>query len=527
MNKNFSLLFLALSCSLAPSLAQESIATRYANEITAADASKHLHIIASDEMEGRETGKPGNDKAAAYIAEQFKKMGLKAPVNGSYFQPVELAESRFDVKYFKANGQELISGNDFFMPNSGAQNTISTNEIWFIGYGIDDEKYSDLAGLDLQGKVVLLINSGEPTKADGTSYITGSKTLSDWATSRNKRIQTVMSKSPALVLATSPEVANMLERVRMMGSGGRMQIKEDVKEPTGPNANRPTVAYVTTEAANKILQNSGHTYESLKKAIDDSGKAQSQALKSSVETSFAVETIDVKSQNVLAYLEGTDLKDELLVISGHYDHIGVNPDGQINNGADDDGSGTTGVIEMAQAFAKAKADGKGPRRSILFLTVTGEEKGLLGSDYYTRHPVFPLANTVTNLNIDMIGRIDPPHEADTNYVYLVGSDKLSSQLHAISEEANNRYTKFKLDYKYNDPEDPERIYYRSDHYNFAKNGIPVIFYFNGVHADYHNVGDTVDKIDFNLLARRTQLVFYTAWDVANRDQRPLVDSNKK
>src|SRR5690606_30804871 len=168
---------------------------------------------------------------------------------------------------------------------------------------------------------------------------------------------------------------------------------------------------------------------------------------------------------VLGFLEGTDLKDELIVISAHYDHVGVE-NGEIFNGADDDGSGTTGVLEMARAFTKSKRDGHGPRRSILFLAVTAEEKGLLGSDYYSRYPVFPLKNTVSNLNIDMIGRIDPPHESNPNYIYLIGSDKLSSELHAISEKVNSLYTKLSLDYKYNAPDDPERIYYRSDHYNF-------------------------------------------------------------
>src|SRR5690606_1514181 len=181
----------------------------------------------------------------------------------------------------------------------------------------------------------------------------------------------------------------------------------------------------------------------------------------------------------------------------------------------------------ARAFAKSKKDGKGPRRSILFLLVTAVEKGLMGSDYYTRHPVFPLENTVTDLYIDMIGRIDPPHEDNPNYIYMIGSDKLSSELHAISEKANQDFTKLELDYKYNDPDDPERIYYRSDHYNFAKHGIPVIFYFNGVHADYHKPSDTVDKINFELLVKRAKLVFHTAWEVATRNGRLVVDSNKK
>ena len=231
---------------------------------------------------------------------------------------------------------------------------------------------------------------------------------------------------------------------------------------------------------------------------------------------------------MLGFLEGTDKKDEVLVISSHYDHIGISPDGQINNGANDDGSGTMSVLEIAQAFAKAKADGKGPRRSILFLTVTGEEKGLLGSEYYADFsPAIPLEKTVADLNIDMVGRVDDLHLGKSdNYIYVIGSDKLSSELHTISEATNTKYINMELDYKYNDPKDPQRIYYRSDHYNFAKKKIPIIFYFNGLHPDYHRPTDDVDKIDFKLAEKSARLVFYTAWEIVNRDGRLVVDSNK-
>jgi Zn-dependent M28 family amino/carboxypeptidase len=185
------------------------------------------------------------------------------------------------------------------------------------------------------------------------------------------------------------------------------------------------------------------------------------------------------------------------------------------------------VMELAQAFAQAKKDGFGPRRSILFMTVTAEEKGLLGSDYYTQNPVFPLQNTVANLNIDMIGRLDRKYQDNPNYVYVIGSDKLSSTLHQISEEANQMHTNLTLDYTYNDPDDPNRFYYRSDHYNFAKNNIPVVFYFNGVHEDYHRPTDTVDKILFPKMETITRLVFHTAWELANREERIVVDSNKR
>ncbi|MDE0536329.1 M28 family metallopeptidase [Tenacibaculum sp. L6] len=228
------------------------------------------------------------------------------------------------------------------------------------------------------------------------------------------------------------------------------------------------------------------------------------------------------SENVLAYIKGSEKPEEIIVISAHLDHEGVK-NGEIYNGADDDGSGTVAILEIAEAFKQAADAGKGPKRSILFLHVTGEEKGLLGSKYYSENPIFPLANTVTNLNMDMIGRVDDHHKGNPNYIYLIGADKLSTELHNVSEAMNKKYTNINLDYKYNDDNDPNRFYYRSDHYNFAKHNIPVIFYFNGTHDDYHRPTDTPDKINYEMLEKRTRLVFHTAWEVANRENRLVVD----
>lgn len=228
------------------------------------------------------------------------------------------------------------------------------------------------------------------------------------------------------------------------------------------------------------------------------------------------------SENIWAFIEGSEKPDEILVISAHYDHVGMK-NGEVYNGADDDGSGTVALLEIAQAFMQAKKDGYGPKRSILFLHVTGEEHGLHGSRYYSENPLFPLANTIADLNIDMIGRRDDQHKDKGNYVYVIGSDRLSTDLHNINEEANKKYTKLDLDYTFNDKNDPNQFYYRSDHYNFAKKGIPIIFYFNGVHEDYHKPGDTPDKIEYDMLAKRAQLAFVTAWELANRENRPVVD----
>jgi Zn-dependent M28 family amino/carboxypeptidase len=228
----------------------------------------------------------------------------------------------------------------------------------------------------------------------------------------------------------------------------------------------------------------------------------------------------VETENLASIIKGSEYPDEYIIITAHLDHIGIDKNGEINNGADDDGTGNVALLEMAEAFKQAENEGHGPKRSLVFLHVTGEEKGLLGSKYYTENPLYPIKKTVANLNIDMIGRINPKRETeDPNYIYLIGADKLSQELHDISEAVNDKYIQLELDYTYNDERDPNRFYYRSDHYNFAKKNIPVIFYFSGTHEDYHRPTDTADKINYPILEKRTKLVFYTAWELANRKNR--------
>ncbi len=228
------------------------------------------------------------------------------------------------------------------------------------------------------------------------------------------------------------------------------------------------------------------------------------------------------SENIWAFIEGSEKPEEIIVVSAHYDHIGIKG-GEVYNGADDDGSGTVALMEIASAFQKAKKEGHGPKRSILILHVTGEEHGLHGSRFYAENPLFPLTNTVADVNIDMIGRRDKFHVDTNNYVYLIGSDYLSTDLYTICEEVNKKYSFLSIDYKYNDKKDPNRFYYRSDHYNFAKNGIPAVFLFNGTHDDYHKASDEVSKIEFDALTTRTKFAFAIAWEIANREKKLVVD----
>lgn len=504
-------------------LAKDPVQQKYAQEISPETARKHLTTLASTAFEGRGTGEPGGEKAAAYIASEFEKLGLTGPVNGSYYQPVKLVRSSSTGR-LSINGQSFSNGKDFYFIGTEPETTLDATEVVFIGYGISDEKYDDLRNVDITGKVVLVIAEGEPLDAKGNSLITGSDMPSEWVTSRTKRLQNIISRQPRLILATSNSVKEALDRIGGQLARPRIMLDGDANPPVSATS---AVANISIEMADLILRNTGQTIGGLKKTITKRKRSQSKAINVNLSTTFGTTMTPFTSDNVLGYLEGSDLKDELLVITAHYDHEG-NQDGTIYFGADDNASGTTGVLEVARAFAKAKAEGNGPRRSILFVGFTAEEKGLLGSNYYAQYPVFPLENTVVNLNMDMIGRIDDKHlEGNHNYVHVIGADKLSSELHAINEKANATYTEMELDYMYNDPRDPMRIYYRSDQYNFAKHGIPVIFYFSGLHPDYHTPADTVDKINFEMLTKRARLTFHTAWEVANRDNRLVVDSNKE
>jgi hypothetical protein len=491
---------------------QNPVAEKYAKLITAEDAAKHLNIIASDAFEGRETGKPGATMAANYIAAEFKKLGLQAPVNGTYFEDVPLVENSSTVKSLSVNGTAFAFRKDFtggnYVNGTTGDKDFKATEVVFLGHKVDGDPATELGTTDIAGKAVLLINDGE-TPANIA-----------------KRVAFIQTKNPLMIFTITSTAAAAGARGGQRGGGGpRLSIKSDK-----PLVIMAPVFSITPDVAAQLLLNSGETFETFKASGDDKGMQPNQSIKADITATISTVSNPAKAVEVLGYLPGTDLKDEVLVFSAHYDHIGLTTSGtdKVNNGADDDGSGTTGILEIAKAFTQAKKDGHGPRRSILFLGNVGEEKGLLGSEYYTDHPVFPLKNTIADLNIDMIGRIGNEYKGkpdSANYVYVIGSAMLSSQLYKINVEANKTYTNLDLDYKYDDPKDPNRFYYRSDHYNFAKHGVPIIFYFNGVHEDYHRPGDEVSKINFPLLAKRAQLVFYTGWELANRDKRPVVDVN--
>ncbi|KLT66303.1 peptidase [Pedobacter sp. BMA] len=537
MNRRFLTLSLATLLSAScfaqvKPLIPNKDAMRFSKAINPADGLKHLSVLASDEYEGRETGTKGAWMAADYIRNYFKSIGLKGPVNGDYFQKIDLVNVTLKESHVTVNGQPKEYQKDYVLTPSLISDkgfTFSTDEIVFVGYAIKKDNYNDFAGTDIKGKVVMMFGSGDPTLKAGARI--------DRATYRamlDERAKYFAANQVKAIIIIDPAVDRITENTKQAQNKGRVLVKSN-SALEAQNA-APRIA-ISTALANDLFKSANTTVADVQKKITDNQAPASQILTVPFSASAAKAETAVRCENVLGYLEGSDpvLKKEVLVLTGHYDHIGLvndpNATDKVNNGADDDGSGTTGVLLMAKAFVDAKKAGKGPKRSILFMTVVGEEKGLWGSDWYSEHPVFPVANTIADLNTDMIGRIGEEYLGkpdSANYIYSVGSKMLSSELHDLNERVNATYTKMKLDYKYDDPKDPEQIYYRSDHYNFAKLGIPIIFFYDGMlQQDYHKPGDEVSKINFPLLAKRAQLTYYTAWELANQAKRPAVDMDGK
>jgi peptidase M28-like protein len=461
--------------------AQNKTAEKFASTITPAELKAKLSVIASAEMEGRETATPGQRKAAAYIEDYFKKLKLLPGDSGKYQMSFPVLEDSVENTSMSVNGESFQLVNDF-APSSGFPNgNWQLNDVVFKGAGTKDSTQNN-DSISTKDKWVMIVPSVATTSS-------------------------VRMLSQAIRLANESAAAGLLIVTndfpyKRFTAKGRMYL------PGSTNKILP-VMFVSKNVAAEILQ------------VDTSNinaSLQQKTYAANINISLKKSTNNLQSTDVIGVLPGTDKKSEYVFVTGHYDHLGKR-DSVIYYGADDDGSGTTSVLQIAQAFATARDKGFSPRRTIVFMTVSGEEKGLWGSEYYTNHPVFPLDSTTVDLNIDMVGRIDPSRNYgdSLNYVYTIGEDKLSSDLMKIEDSINNTYSHLELDRKFNDPKDPNRFYYRSDHYNFASKGVPIIFYFNGTHADYHKPTDTVDKINFELMAKRVKLVFYTAWEIANRD----------
>jgi hypothetical protein len=505
-------------------------AQRGVDTITAAQMRDYLTFIASDEMEGRDTPSRGLDTTAKFIAMNLTRWGFKpGGDNGSFLQRIDLRRDRIDGAQTRVelNGRVLTAGTDY-LPVAGSGNI--SGQLVYAGSGwfVKSKEIDAYKGIDATGKIAVIFGSPNApprgvTRADfgkqGEDYMNPS----DYA-----------RKVGAVGLIYIPDYQYLAawerNRQRLMERGTTVVAKFQ----TQTSAPLPSIV-VTPEVASSILVGE----KSNATAIFNASYGPSlppafelnPAKKISVGISARTETIP--TQNVVAIWEGSDpvLKDEYVAIGAHYDHVGICAPGAadpICNGADDDGSGTTAILSMAEALAKAPTK---PKRSVIFVWHCGEEKGLWGSRYFTEYPTIPLDHVVAQLNIDMIGR--SKKEGDTNPrnkdltgpndVYLIGSTMMSTELGELVLAVNKSYLNIGYDTRYDDPADPNRFFYRSDHFNYARKGIPIIFFFDGVHEDYHQAGDSPDKIDYEKMEKITRTVYMTLWEVANRATRVKVD----
>jgi len=480
------------------------------HSINTTDLKSHLTVLASDSLEGRETSYPGQKKAAHYIADIFKDLGLKAiGDDGTYFQHFDVEVTRVDPQTkieTESDGvkKNFFWGTDFI--SEGAKDTIVSGPAAFVGF--TDTELDSAAQAKLAGRIVFVFIGKKSYASDTTK----AGTLRRLFAMRRDAGAAAMLMIPDFEGPASFQKAQEMI-IAMSSDKGTMRMKDS----TTPVRQQFVRFLVSPEIAESVLKPSGISLKQLRdESLLDQQFTPVFMTKGTVSITSKVIHETKQTENVLGFLPGSDpdLKSQVVAFTAHYDHLGISRTGVLYPGADDDGSGTVTILELAKAFTMNPIK---PRRSLLFMTVVGEEKGLYGSKYYTNNPIISLEKTIADLNIDMVGRIDTSHEAkkDTNFIYVIGSDKISVELDSLLRIANSATEHLNLDYTYNGDHDPERFYYRSDHYNFAKNGVPVVFFFDGVHRDYHQPTDTVDKILFERMAKIGRVIYDLGWRLAN------------
>ncbi|WP_340111337.1 M20/M25/M40 family metallo-hydrolase [Maribellus mangrovi] len=496
-----------------------------AETITENDLQAHLDYVASDFMQGRDfyTDVPGLELTASYLKSQCQKMGLKPGFNG-YFQPIEMTSSKPDPEntYFQLISKDgkvtSTDANIFALGGSSGNDTIA-GDLVFTGYGWynNDTKYNDTEGLELKGKIVVVMTRN-PTMVESGGH-------NNMQIEMQKMQKAMLGGAKALLFVPDPmnPEPEYINSIKKYATGGTLQLKGAKPGRTMP----VKLLFGTEELANQIVQESGKTLAEIQNEISETGTPKSFDVKElTANVVLGKDTSTVIGKNVVAMIEGSDpvLRNECVVYTAHYDHLGIDGEQEVYNGADDNGTGTVALLEIAEAFQSLK---KKPKRSIVFAWVTGEEKGLLGSDYYSQYPVFPMENTLADINMDMVGRSaekEPDAEAEVEKslagpdgIYIV-SGKQSSELMEISADICEEMGLIPSDKL------SQAFLTRSDYYHFYKNGVPVLGLSTGLHDDYHKVSDEVDKIDFHKMKRVAQYSFLVGEKIANQKKRILVDN---
>ena len=528
--------FIALICFSVFSYSQRTVPG--SDKINSADLEAHISFLASPSMNGRANGTKDLDIALNYLTSQAKLLGLK-PANGnSYYQPYSLMKKSIDPE--KSEISIFTTANDsiqfrepmYQMFPTGPSDFEIEGEVIFAGYGIraDSYSYNDLEEINPEGKILLVMNRS-PLSEDGSEYRFQGSIWSSMMSLQPKMTFLMFSKAKAVIIVSDPKSGYSSIQQQHPGITSELESLKYLKGSKPMIIDMPAVPrilFVHRNIADELLKGTGQSLEKLQKEIDSELKPKSFLIPGKrIRITEATQTDEITMNNVAAWIEGSDseLKKEIVVFSGHADHVGERG-GIIHPGADDNASGCAAILEIAQAFQSLE---KKPLRSLLFLWVTGEEIGLFGSQSYVENPLFPLENTVANLNMDMIGRVrgaadtteNTPMTDETGLFVITGNQ--SKELVDIAREVDEK-TVLDLDYSLSGRNHPLQLFARSDHYNFAKKDIPVLFFSTGLHTDYHEPGDTVDKIDFAKMELVTRAIYEIGYNVANRKKRIVVDN---
>ncbi len=508
---------------------------KMAEAITAGQLSNYLYFVASDAMGGRDTPSYGLDVTAEFLKMNLQRWGFKgAGDGGTFFQKIALRRDAVDPAATSVDigGQKYSYGEDLVRVSGNTTGPINA-KIVYAGNGwlVKSKGLNPYKDIDVKGKIIAVFGEGPmggrnlvPLPAGVTQAdLTGTRGQ-DWADAVTYGREN--GAAGVMVLGSKFLGENWGALTQMFGRSRLVVDKLTAAAPTPQGGPAPTVFIASPKLSNAIF--AGEAGNPL------GGAMNSFDVTKQFTFSIATKSEMVWTQNVVALWEGSDatLKSEMVAVGAHYDHVGTNPNApgedKIWNGADDDGSGTVAVLSIAEALAKAKTR---PKRSILFVWHAGEEKGLWGSEYFNKFPTVDIKNVIAQLNIDMIGRSKKP--GDTNpknkdlsgedAIYVIGSEMMSSTLAAVTKGTNDGFLKMTYDYRYDAPNDPNRFFFRSDHFHYAQNGIPIVFWFDGVHEDYHQPTDHPDKIDYQKMEKVTRTIFLTLMELSDLKERPKVD----
>ncbi len=472
--------------------------------------------LTSTEFAGRGTGHEGYQRAAEMVANKLAELGFEAfEATGKdldenpFLLPVPYKGERLKDASLQLAKLNLKLGADFYPGSSLPKNGLQFDEMLVVGGGQDAAHYSDLKGTNLQGKWVVAMSG----KVDSTGK---------WQASElREQYRSLVQKGAAGVILVNPnfkkDVAGVLERFQRE----RISLVETSDE-TGETVRAVSpLVVLSPKAAQRLFKQMGINpkKESKKRRKAMSGTAATVTLAGKLQVDQVVRQFN--APNVMGFIRGEEQDQEFVLLSAHLDHLGEH-DGAIYYGADDNGSGSAALLSIARELSRWSQEGIRPRRNIAIVWFSGEENGLLGSKWLANHAPMASDMITTNINVDMIGRSDSRHKPGQKYIYVIGADRISQELHDVGEQVNEHCCQLELDYTYNDPKDPNRYYFRSDHYNFAKLGIPSVFFFSGVHEDYHRPTDTMDKIDFDRMRYLTEYILYNSWELASRMNRLTV-----